>query len=234
MEENPLIPEGDVLLLAGDIVVGKYRDRAEPFYETVRRDFDFIIETMGNHEFYHGEPARAYPDSFERLAKNHVRLNNRSIEHGGVKFIVSVLWTHVAKHEAPVIESGLNDYHLIRHDHESGASPIDSTTTNRFNEISVAFIESELKKPHPGKIVVMTHHLPSFNCIIEKYEGHPLNAGFANHLDALIESHHIDLWVHGHSHDFFDKVIGGTRIVRNPLFEDSTTGDLKLNREFVI
>ncbi|MFH2002403.1 MAG: metallophosphoesterase [Planctomycetota bacterium] len=234
LNENPLIPEGDVLLLAGDIVVKKYESEARAFYEKVRSQFDLIIETMGNHEFYGGEVAHIYPEFEERCAVNHVRLNNRTWVHGGVKFIVTVLWTHVPETESFIIERGLNDYHLIRYDGGAAQRLIDTNDTNEFNAASVAFLENELQKPHEGKVVVMTHHLPSFRTIHKKYNGHPLNAAFANHLDDIIRKHTIHIWVHGHSHDFFDKVIDGTRIVRNPMFEVPAPDGFALNREFVL
>lgn len=61
LEKNPLIPSGEVLLLAGDIIPGAYKEEADAFYQRVEADFPHIISAMGNHEFYHGEITEAYP-----------------------------------------------------------------------------------------------------------------------------------------------------------------------------
>lgn len=79
LDLNPLIPKGDVLLIAGDTVPDKRKKKARKFYEKISGDFPFIISTMGNHEFYFGMVDYAYPSYESQISDNHVRLNNRSL-----------------------------------------------------------------------------------------------------------------------------------------------------------
>ena len=64
------------------------------------------------------------------------------------------------------------------------------------------------------KVIVMTHHAPSYQSVAGQYRGDLLNAAYANRLDALVEK--VDLWVHGHTHHSFDYRIGKGRVVCNP------------------
>lgn len=50
-----------------------------------------------------------------------------------------------------------------------------------------------------GKLVVLTHHLPSFRLIVPKYKGHFASCCFASHLDHLIKDT-IIMWLYGHYH----------------------------------
>lgn len=186
LDENKLIPSGEVLILAGDIVALKHKDKAQPFYDYVRSQFKQIISIFGNHEFYHGEIDFAYPSYFKKMAENHLLLNNKSFVYKKVKFICSTLWSAVPDNDRFEIESRMNDYHII---YQSKMEKIPLTTdhTNFFNKISLKFIQEELKKEFKGKIVMVTHHLPSYRCNAKKYTHSALNAAYVNDLDQLIQ-----------------------------------------------
>ena len=62
----------------------------------------------------------------------------------------------------------------------------------------------------------MTHHGISPLSIHERYRGDNLNWAFMSDLSQEILDHGPLLWVHGHTHDSFDYVLGKTRVVVNP------------------
>ncbi|MDO8676480.1 MAG: metallophosphoesterase [Candidatus Azambacteria bacterium] len=218
LEKNPLIPSGDILLLAGDIVPDAYKEEANAFYQRVEADFPHIISAMGNHEFYHGEIIQAYPSYENQISPHHIQLNNKTVVLGGIKFVVSVLWSRVSPQNMRQVEESMNDYHVISRTDDSGRQRIlRAADTNRYHDLSVQFIQNEVEN-FSGTIVVLTHHMPSLRLIAPKYTNSPINSGFATDLDDLILSHpNIALWVCGHSHEFADMMIGETRVVRNPL-----------------
>jgi hypothetical protein len=61
--------------------------------------------------------------------------------------------------------------------------------------------------------------LPSYNLISDRYKGRGDNCFFASSLDTFIcdNTDLINVWVHGHSHDFLDTDILKTRFIRNPM-----------------
>ena len=217
LEENKLIPSGEVLILAGDIVALKYKEKAQLFYDYVRPHFKQIISIFGNHEFYHGKIDFAYPTYLKKMAENHVLINNKIFVYQNVKFICSTLWSAIPDKDREEIENRMNDYHII-YQSKMEKIPITTDHTNFFNEISLKFIQEELKKEFKGKIVVVTHHLPSAQCNLKKYKNSSLNSAYVNDLDQLIKKNqHISAWIHGHSHEFNEIKMGKVVVARNPL-----------------
>jgi Icc-related predicted phosphoesterase len=78
-----------------------------------------------------------------------------------------------------------------------------------------AWLERKLAEPHAGPTVVVTHHAPSRRSVHPRFDGSPLNACFVSDLEHLLDGRAC-LWIHGHTHDSFDYVVGGTRVVCNP------------------
>lgn len=69
-----------------------------------------------------------------------------------------------------------------------------------------------------GKFVVVGHHAPSRQSTHPRYMADEImNGGYSSRLDFIIEDRpQIKLWTHGHTHEPFDYLINGTRIVCNP------------------
>lgn len=68
---------------------------------------------------------------------------------------------------------------------------------------------------NPSPEIMVTHHAPSFKSVPKRFEGSDANYCFANNIDDFLDGS-IKLWVHGHTHDSFDYIINGTRVVCNP------------------
>ena len=62
--------------------------------------------------------------------------------------------------------------------------------------------------------MVVTHHGPHPAGVSPRYKGNSLNAAFFSDLRSLMP--HVDLWVHGHTHDSVDIQEGRCRVVCNP------------------
>lgn len=69
-----------------------------------------------------------------------------------------------------------------------------------------------------NKVVVCTHHTPSFQSMAPWYANDTLmNGGYHTNLEEFILDHpEIVLWTHGHVHDDFDYMVGDCRVVCNP------------------
>ena len=87
-------------------------------------------------------------------------------------------------------------------DHNKALDYINHVTAERANE----------------KFVVISHHCPSEQSVHDKYRADTImNGGFRSNLDDFIcYRPQIKLWMHGHTHEEFDYVLGETRVVCNP------------------
>ncbi|MDD3562210.1 MAG: metallophosphoesterase [Candidatus Cloacimonetes bacterium] len=236
LSENPLLPKADLLLIAGDLCTLKQFEQIQPFIDGFSRDFALVISTYGNHEFYGSNIESAYPFVNKEIAERHFRLNNAVYVHEDIRIIASLLWSHIPVHAKFKVEHGLNDYRFIYKDGPRGTEThILTEDSNGYHDLSLSFIQETLAQPFAGKTVLLTHHLPSFQCEPEQFRGSDLSTGFVSNLDDLILSHpEISLWAHGHAHDFDDRYIGKTRVVRNPLGYVDHGEQRDFRRDFVV
>ena len=65
--------------------------------------------------------------------------------------------------------------------------------------------------------VVITHHLPAFESVPARFARSAMNAFFVCDMAPQVREHQPKLWIHGHSHDRCDYLLGKTRVVANPL-----------------
>ncbi len=193
------------------------------FYEDIGKKFKYVIRIPGNHEFYKGNINYIYyPQYKKEFLKNHYKLNNQTHIINGVKFIASILWSIIPDEEREKYYQIMNDYRYININYQPWLnSPSDNLKlriddTNLFHQISRDFIEKELKKEYNGKIVVVTHHLPSLE-FIKNPSKLEYKYSYGTSLDSIIKNNFFDLWIFGHRHRSFDISFQGKRFVSNPL-----------------
>jgi hypothetical protein len=102
------------------------------------------------------------------------------------------------------------DYQLIQHGSRA-FSPEDAIALCSRHR---AWLAAALALPFPGKTVVVTHFAPHPRSIAPGYVGHRANPGFVVDLEKTMGS--AALWIHGHTHTFFDYRVRGTRVICNP------------------
>lgn len=221
------VKDADVIVLAGDIDVGtRGLDYAK---ELLRETSSKVIYVPGNHEFYGSNidtmrkqlrleyVAYLLNEQAEGEIQRLYFLDNDEAIIDGVRFLGCTLWTDFKlfgeskRFECLTEARWLNDFRLINNGNGDVFSPRDSAV---LFEQSVEWLTRKLDKPFVGKTVVITHHLPSFESVAERYKDDLLTACFASNLDHLFGK--MDLWIHGHTHDSFDYVKNGTRVLCNP------------------
>ena len=217
-EWTPPLVEADVVVLAGDIHVGLGG------LEWMRRHFPStpVIYVPGNHEFYGArlnDVLGALRDAANRLGIH--LLDSAEIVLHGTRFLGAPLWTDFALYgsDEERIEQSMadakrfmHDYRVIRYGAQGKFRPEHG---QRIHEEQVQWLERRLAEPFDGPTVVVTHHLPHRQSIHSKWEGDPLNPGFASDLSRLVRPP-VRLWVHGHTHESFDYQVNGTRVICNP------------------
>ncbi len=202
----------DVIVLAGDIWK---HDKGFYWARETWPDKE-IIYIAGNHEFY-GKNRKDVISQLHIAAKKtgvHF-LDDAEVVIDDVRFLGATLWTDfelLNDKEGCMVDGqmSLNDFRVI-HEGDWVFSPNDSVV---LHEKSLAFLKRKLAELHEGKTVVVTHHLPSKLSVAERYKADTLSACFASNLDEMFGSS--ELWIHGHTHDSFDYVANGTRVICNP------------------
>lgn len=145
-------------------------------------------------------------------------LDNDEIVIDDVRFLGATLWTDFnlfgVEQQAASMEvgkNGLNDFRLIN----EGGVPFTPTDAAALCNQSIDWLKTKLtQESNSVKTVVVTHHLPSMQSVADRYKNDILSACFASNLDELLG--YSDLWIHGHTHDSFDYMANGTRVICNP------------------
>jgi predicted phosphodiesterase len=210
--------DADVVILAGDIA----RPREAVAWA---REFDKpVLYVPGNHEFYGGS-LDGVAAELERLsARTCIRvLDNAEIVIAGVRFLGTTLWTDFelfgeGESRAAAMAQGqdlMRDFSRIRLTEESDTlfSPEDSAA---LFERGARWLDARLDAAHAGPTVVITHHAPSRKSIHPRFARSLLSACFVSDAERLLGGSRVQLWVHGHTHDTFDYLVNGTRVICNP------------------
>lgn len=192
---------GDSIALLGDIGYvdcGNY----SKLLDYVSANYEHVFLIAGNHEYYNYMPPHLIY-YLTRLVSGYYNvhfLNNSSIVVDGIRFVGTTLWSHIPYEHGWSVMSGINDYRYIIGSHYE--------VTNQWHATAVNYLKEQLEDK--TKTVVLTHHSPLF-----EYEG-KFSYAYGTDLSSLFKPW-LQLWAHGHTHQFRDEVHNQTRIVSNPL-----------------
>ena len=222
LEFLPLVPDetaADVVVMAGDIDLGidglSWGRRSFPGKE--------LVYVAGNHEFYGHDWERLNDQLREQARRHEVHfLEDGAAEIAGVRFLGTSLWTDFdlfgADRRAEAMHTArdyMTDYARITVSSQAkGRSALTPDMVRARHLASRAWLEQRLAEAAGKKTVVVTHFLPGMRSVAERFRDDLTSAAFASDLDALMGK--AALWIHGHTHDSFDYVHNGTRVVCNP------------------
>lgn len=234
-------PDG-ILLLAGDIMLPtvyqeqrtdqkaeKLKPRFDEFFKHVSENYKQVYYIAGNHEFYNF----TWEDTYDYMRKavnpypNIRVLDKEWVDLGNnVHLFGSTLWTDFHNHDPMVMSiarRSMNDYRLISQmnnivTYGKSVSNLEPQTVYDEHCIALQALKDGLETRKGKSIVVMTHHAPSPNSCHPRYGADdPLNWAYYSALDEFIlDNPSIRYWVHGHTHDSHDYMIGSTRVLCNP------------------
>ncbi len=225
-ERFDLPPHGDdrdtVLVLAGDIDVDKHACR---FALRYAQQFRAVVQVLGNHEYYKGGSPQRLPEKLqsqmeEARAQNVHVLEDRAVDVGTCRFIGATLWTDFNDGDEVAMMAarhGMNDFRRIRCGTRSAPYMRRFLPHHAFalHRASLRFIEREVVMAREAgqSPVVVSHHAPYVSGGTAQSQ---LAFSYGSDLSSLIQSTRPALWIHGHTHDCADFVLGQTRVVSNP------------------
>lgn len=215
MKSLPLEVVGDVLVIAGD--VGYLSDTTIPhlrFWKWASENYRQVLMVAGNHEYYNNGDIAAQDESWQKMFLLNVGYyHNKVVRIDNIDFILTTLWSRIPPIDEFAIQNGMNDYAQIIYNKRR---LIPKNINDEF-ERNLAFIEKAVRESDAERIVVVTHHLPTFAAIEDRHKGSVLNAAYATELGNYIADSRITAWIYGHSHHHTDLTIGNTHLVSNPL-----------------
>lgn len=212
-EMDPPNEDYDVVVLAGDI--GSGFNGVNAFRERIPAKKP-IVFLPGNHCFY-GKDYAVMNIAFQHYKRddNVFIMAPGQHEFDGVTIIGATLWSQctLPGYNTPLdaFNRSISDFRVIKY------GTIELFSVARMQDINrreALYIKNKLETAK-GKKVVVTHFLPTIECIAPRWRGDALNPYFCNDLDDLVAE--ADLWLFGHTHermDFISKT--GTRLVSNP------------------
>lgn len=214
----------DVLVLAGDIGVAAKLHTFDPVKSWAKR-FRQVIQIAGNHEYYDGSLLRAKDKIREHMSDvpNWTLADEDTVRVGDVSFICATLWTDFNRGN-PVammsIRSGLNDYNYIRTGVKDQPYMRKITPHNILDRHVLAkefiFDSIATEKAAGQNTVVVSHHGPTTLSIHPRFGTDILNWAYVSDLSNEILDTQPLLWLHGHTHNSFNYLMGDTRIITNP------------------
>jgi predicted phosphodiesterase len=201
-----LDPTGvDVLVLAGDITMARYYEDLESVFKALVKKYRHILYIPGNHEYYKSSPSQV-TRNLAKLMKalpEVVIPQNGAAVIAGQRFVAGTMWFRLD----PTAEQSkrlMHDFSLIQ-DFE----PWVYEQNAAFEQV----VANRLK----GSDVVVSHHMPAPGSVPERFARSAMNAFFVCDMTSYISERQPKVWIHGHSHDRCDYLLGRTRVVANPL-----------------
>lgn len=216
LKEHPLIPSADILVLAGDIgYLGDDNYISHPFWNRVSEDFNQVIVVPGNHELYKFFDINELRNGWQLEIRHNVSVCYNSVIalNEETDLIASTLWAHISPSEEYLTERCVSDFKRIR----NGEFRLSAQRFNEEHEVCRNFIEKAVSESNAERIVVATHHVPSFTLMAEEFKDSSINGAFTVEVAGMIAESRINCWIYGHSHRNIDKMIGSTRCVSNQL-----------------
>ena len=223
--------EPRALFLCGDIGY-PWDPIYEKFLKLCSDNFDQVYVVAGNHEYYSvmSQPEINTIDDIDCqigliVAKYHNVCYLRDSYHVDHENHVIVygctLWSNVKTDKKMI-----NDFKYIYAKKDKKIEIADYQKMHRdcVDKLKGSLEEiGKFRADHSDyELVVMTHHLPTYDLVTPKYRGHPINEFFASDLDWLIEESNrsdeatISYWFCGHTHSHMEADVAGTKCIVYP------------------
>lgn len=216
LQENPLSVSGDILILAGDIILfEENRLVRHPFFDWCADNFRQTYIIPGNHEYYNRTELSDSLTNFEYFLRPNVRyLNNKSIVAEDTELFFTTLWCVIDVEQLMSVQMGVTDCHRIIYDGRGFTSKNYEVVHNH----CLAWLEGALNRSSAKRKIVVTHHCPTDRFKDLRFIESTINTAFVVRMDSFIEQSRADYWIFGHTHyNGGEATIGETQLLCNQL-----------------
>ena len=226
---NNIITPGQApyLVLAGDIGQPHFAS-FRSFFEWCSQNWKDVFYVTGNHEYYSNNilntPMDLIDDEIGRQLSDLKNVHwlclgcpggnmSYDIPDTDISIVGTTLWTDIDDNIVNDARMFMMDYKLIMSPHPhptKGYIPIQPYEISILHMIQKQNLFNEIKElsSKGRRIVVVTHHMPSYRLIAPRFEGSELNCCFTSHSDDLIRLPGVIAWIYGHTHDVRKTMIG--------------------------
>ncbi len=186
----------------------------------------FVI--TGNHEYYNNSinETNEYLIEYFKQYNNITFLNNNYKIYEDYIFIGTTLWSKITNPNYEINDvNKINDFNYLK--------------CNQLNMLSIDFLEETLeylkKNDNNYKIIIITHHVPSFEFIDSKYltsQIRPYNQWFYCNMNDFIERNHnfITGWFYGHTHTADNYTLFNVPFYCNPIGYPNENSKVNFNK----
>ena len=221
--------KADVLILAGDICAISDPSDYDKFVTLIThysKKYKYLIHVSGNHEYYCTvKPVKkefcmdAIHKQFKALMKtipNYIYLDCSTtvlnINNNNYMFAGCTLWTKVKPEDQSYVQKSMNDYNTIYACIDDNIQKFNIEIMQKLHAKHVAFIKRSIKKAEDLKMpmILITHHKP----VTDTPKPSRLTQAYEVDMSKIIKSP-VALAIHGHTHEYYDKVINGVRYISN-------------------
>lgn len=192
---------GDYLALLGDIG-NPYNKNYKNFISQAADKFEKVFVISGNHEYWNNINMKNTDCQIDKVCMNFPNvyfLNNTFFHDKDFIFFGATLWSEIKNFQT---KKEIGDRWKIIYDKEL-------ITDHNINSIHFRTRKYIKNIPDNKKVIILTHHLPSYSMITPQYQGEkykPVHDRFASDLDDLIKPPMV-AWLCGHSHCQYDTYI---------------------------
>lgn len=209
---KPKIPDTDVIILAGDVGLNCYGIKWAKSLDAR------VLYVPGNHEFEGFDYDQMLSKLKEEADKtdNVTLMSQDEVVIDGVRFLGCTMWTDFKlfgdawyqKAKLCALQ-GMPDYSTIF----KNKRLLHVADTEKMHHSDRQWLKMKLRTPFQGETVVITHHAPHFNSVVERYRKNLISAAFASNLDELLGRSL--MWVHGHTHASLEYFVDDTLVICN-------------------
>lgn len=199
----------------------------EQFLETASQLYKKVFYVAGNHEYYIGDnpsmPTMSTVNAnIEFICSNFANVyylnNEEHLLNENTVILGTTLWSHIPDQKQRIVKDSIKDYTNIFVDEKHYKTGLTCKISNQLHTEAVLWLTEKLKKHQNKKVIILSHHMPSFKMISPQYKDSDINCAFATDLDYLMwKNNNIKFWLCGHTHSTMKVKINKCICMTNPI-----------------